>query len=284
MLISLFQPIGLDGQNLLTAAAALDLIPRHKRLRSKFPVQNRLFRFQAKRNFDILRLRFLSESAHAPSVGKDPLHIDIAVNRLTAEFLYLGQQNAVFSDQVMPAEHQILSRFPLSGRCVDVAADQPGAGGFHQQLPVFVLSHRLVGCRQVRQDSRTLQGVVRSRRVRYPQVFTDFTSYRQSMYVLTGKQKIGAKGDCLSMKYEKNRFRIALGKMPSFIEFRIRRNIGFGNHPQNLAPAEHRRHIVQPAVPFHRQPYHNQRIFIPGALRNLQQLAGCFLQQQRLQE
>ena len=284
MLVPLFQAIGLDGKNLLTAPLSLLRVSRHERQGRKPALQIRLRHLQPERHFHISGIRFLAESPHAPPVRQELPDINVPIESLTGELLHLRQNRTVLRNQVVPAEHQVLGGLPLPCGGVYIAAKQPCAYGFHQKFPVLVLAYGLVGGGEIGDDGCALQGMFHRRSICHPEVLAYLAAHGKPMHSLAGKQDIGSERNRSALKNKGNRFRVALREMPSLIEFRVGGDIGLGYHPQNLPVPEYRGHIVKPALPLHGQTHHHQGVLSPGAFRDAQQLHRGLPQQDFLQE
>ena len=94
----------------------------------KLALQHRLSHLKRKRHCPVGLAGLLSEGAHAPSLGRDLLHIDVRIVALAHKAFRLAQDRAVFRNDIMAAEDQILRGLSLGSRAVNISAEKSRAG------------------------------------------------------------------------------------------------------------------------------------------------------------
>ena len=88
-----------------------------------------------------------------------PLAVQLRLGKAACKGLHLGQQGAVFGDQVVACEHHVLGALAVACRGVQVAAEQAGRLVFHQCPAVLGLAYRFIAGRKVGDDGSACQCV-----------------------------------------------------------------------------------------------------------------------------
>ena len=283
MLISFFQSVGLNRQNLITSFVTLLRIPRNKWRCRKGSCQRSFFFLQRKRNLQIICIIIGNKGIHSPSLHAESVNIHIPVDRLIFKSFCLCQHSTVFRNDVMTAKHKVLSGFSLPCAGINITRDQLCACRFHQKFSVSVLSYGLIGCRQVYKERSSRFCMGNRRRIGNPDILADLTTYRKTVHSVCLKQDMTSERNFFSFKIHHNRFFISRKKMARLIKLTVRRNKHFGNKSKDFTVRQSRSHIVKLALSLKGKSHKDKGILSSCLLRNPFKLlpAGkkkCFLQ------
>ena len=260
MLQPLFQAVGLNGKDFLAAAVLHSLIRRDEGLCGEKSLQGKLLFFHMHRDDQIALLFRRGEGVHPASFMAQPVDVQIRINGLVFKPFCLRKQHAVFRDQVMPAEDQILGGFPVSRAGIYISCHKPCAGGLHQLSAVGVLSHRLIGGGQIDDHRGPGQAVCGGRGLRRPQVLADLTSHRQPLYAVTGKEDLPPEGNRIPLKGKEIHLIRSRHEMTGFIKLRVTRQSRFGNEGEHPSVLKGSRHVIQLPVLLQGKPHKDQSV------------------------
>ena len=169
------------------------------------------------------------------------LHINFCGDQSAGEQLTLCQDNAVFCDEIMTGEYYIRGGFPIAGVGIDIPAQQTGRLAADQLPTIFGFPDDLIAGRQIDNDGGACHGVLRGRRQRRPEVFTDFYSEGEILLIETLKQQTGAKGHRILQTNGLERVGIEIRFIHSslevtlFIKFAVSGQRRLGHDAQHIA-------------------------------------------------
>ena len=184
MLTPLLQPHGLNGKNFITPLLPLLWVGGDKGEGRKTPHKPGLLLFQGKRNHTVTGIFPADKGIHPSALHTQLVNVNVPVHDLTLELLFPGKNRTVFRNNVMPSEHQVLGGFSLAAAAIDIACDQPCAGGLHQHFPVSILADGLIGSRKVHQKRCPRHGMGNPRLVGSPNILADFAPGSQALHPL----------------------------------------------------------------------------------------------------
>ena len=184
MLVSLFQPHRLDGQNLMAPFVPFAPLGRHKGHGGEFPGKRCLLPFQSKRQDHIACIFPAGKGVHAPALHAQFADVNIPIHDLAAKGLILGKDGPVFRNHIMAPKDQVLGGLPFPAAAVNIPCQEPGTGRLYQHFPVSVLSHRLVRSRQIHQQRRPRHGMGNPRAIGHPDILTDLTPHQKPLHCL----------------------------------------------------------------------------------------------------
>ena len=227
------------------------------------------------------------ERVHALALVLQLFQVDLADGQAGAEPA-LGQKGAVLQNEVVPGVDEVGGALPPARVGVDIAAGQPSGGGAQQRAPPRRLADDLVAGGGIQDQRRAPGAQPGGGGVRHPHILADLHAHGQGGEGGAAEHQSGGKlhallsgvGDA-EVGASKRR---AAGEPAPLIEFRIVRNVRLGHQTQQLAPAEHRRAVVELAPHPHRHADAGQQIEILCLGHQLLQRALRAPQQCGLQE
>ena len=197
----------LNIQDFVAAALSFFFDSRHEWSGIKFTCKNCLCIFQCKRCFvvtDVLsfrcQIRCKLTGRHSSSFIVQAVNIKICINHTIGKSFTLCQNRAVFCDQIMSAINDVLCGFTFSCCCINIAAEKSCRLCAHQTLTVRILAYNFITCRQIDDQIRTVKCMCNARRIRYPEIFTDFCCNLQFRHVFACKDCIRRNPDILLIK------------------------------------------------------------------------------------
>ena len=179
----------------------------------------------------------------------------------------LGQEGAVFRDQMLLGEDHVLGGFIGAGVAVDVAAEQPGGGGGDEHPAILGFADDLVGGGGVGDDGRAAAGQELAGRAGGPQVLAQLDADAEVLHRLVLQQHVGAEGDCLAPEEDFAVLDVpAGGKLPHLIELAVVGQVGLGDEGQHLAVVDGGGAVVELAPVPQGQAEDDQGILVPGEI------------------
>ena len=144
----------------------------------------------------------------------------------------LRQDRAVFADQVVPGKHEVGRRFALPRVGIEVPADQLSRLRFHQHAAVVALADCLVARRKVGQDRRPGRRMSDRRRLRHPEILTDFCCDHEFRKFPAAEQQILPKRHFLPGKSDPFYPIARRRKVPEFIKLAVVRDVALRHNAQ----------------------------------------------------
>ena len=156
-----FQSHRLNIQNLITSSVALFLHGRHERLWIESSCQFCFFFLQLELCFIIKDVVFLFISGkqiccHSASLIDKPLQIEIGIDCPRSKTFALRQKYPILCNQIMSAVHNILCRFALTRRRVDIATEQSRRLVSYETSTIGILANHFITRRQIDDECRTV--------------------------------------------------------------------------------------------------------------------------------
>ena len=187
----------------------------------------------------------------------------------------LPQQAAVFADQAVAGENQVLGGLVGPGGAVGIHA---GAGArlmLHQVPPVSPLANRFVGSGQVHDHLSSPQGQQGGRRHGSPQVLANLHAQGgppdPEQQVRTHRDILPGKAQFRRGQLRHRQFR-AGAEPPALIKLPVGGQHGLRHDAENASVFQHRRHIIKLALQEKRQAQADRLIgMVPGFLHHILQ-------------
>ena len=247
----LFQSQGGKQQNLFAPGGPVSLVGRDEGVGGHASGQRGFSQSQGEGNPAEV-LGEVREGGHPLPFLTQPMNVQFTDQQSLGKPA-LGQESAVFGNQVVSAEDQVSGGFPLADVCVHIAADQPSGGGGDQTPAVLILAHRFVGGRQVQNYRGSGSRQTGRGRIRDPQVFADFHTQPELGQGIAAENLAHSKGNFLTAKDNRvQNCRVGRLEPAGFIEFGIIGKVLFGNQSQNVTPLNQGGTVVEFAVFHHR--------------------------------
>ena len=261
------QTVGLHLQDQFAALGAALGVAGHEGCRVDPAGEGGLGEFQIKLHRGVTVAAQLKAGV-AGTLGLHALAVDLGLGNAARKGSCLGQQGAVFGDQVVPGEHHVLGALAVPGRGVQVAAQQAGRLVGHQCPAVLGLADGLVAGRKVGDDRGPGQRVEGGGRQRTPQVLAQLYAQHKTGHGPAAEQQRSAKGHLLAAHGDRFHLGAAGGKLALLVEFAVVGQVGLGHKAQQLPAAQHGGAVVQLAVYQQRQAHQHDGVQRPGAVQH----------------
>ena len=162
----------------------------------------------------------------------EPLHVNIRVDHAALERAALGQQHAVFRNQVVAGEHQVLRRVPEARVRIGVGAQQPRGLLPYQVAAVGGLTDDLIRRGQVDDHGRARLRQPRGGRFGYPQVLANLHAKREIRHRRAGEHLHTTEHSGLAQQLDRLHIQPrARRKVALLVKLGIIRDAVFGTSP-----------------------------------------------------
>ena len=220
----------------------------------------------------------------AGPLGLQPLTIQLGLGAAARKGSRLGQQGAVFGNEVVARKDHVLRALAVPGGSVQVTAEQTGGLVLHQCPAIFRLAHGLVAGRKVRDDGGPGEGVEGGGRQGAPQILADLDAQHEARHLPAAEEQRGAEGHLLAADRDGLHLGGAGGELALFVELAVVGQVGLGHKTQQLPAAEDGSAVVQLAPRQQRQPHQRHHVQLPAGVQDRLQAGQRALLQGALQK
>ena len=275
------QGVGLNVQNFLAAGLPPGRVRRHKGHGVNKSGEGQILLMQIE-SHRIEGPPGLAESVHPAPLVIEEFHVDFRTDDARFIPFGLGQQHAVFGDEVVSGKHQIGAALPRPRVGVQIGAQKLCRLAGHQHPPVIRLAHAFVAGGGIGDDRGPRHGQSHARGIRHPQILADFRSDGHFRHLSAPEQQISPKGHASAQKLHHAHLVRAGGKVAHFVIHAVIGQVPLGNNRQNFAALEIHGAIVQPSFKGQRRAHAGQQVhmgrirphFFQSLQRSLQQGPG----------
>ena len=187
----------------------------------------------------------------AAALGGQAVHIQLGDSHLIGEEGSLGQQLAVFGNEIVPGKDHIGGGFTPAGIGIEVTGHQARALPGDKGTAVFRLADGFITGGAIGQDGGPGNSVAGAGGRGYPQVLADLDRQFIFRQLPAAEQQISAEGDLLPQQGDGAGPGGGGGEPAGLVELAVIRQVGFGDDTENLSLMQHGGTVIQLA--FHRK-------------------------------
>ena len=220
----------------------------------------------------------------AAALGKKPSEVELRAGAAFRKRAGLGEQRAVFCNQVVPGKDHVGRRLAVARVGVEIGTQKPCRLLRDERFAILRLSDRLVAGREVRDNGCASQSVRRARGKRCPKVLADFDRERKFGHAFAAEQELRPEQHVLPREPDVLHAGGRGAVVPLLIELAIVRNMGLRHKAKELPAANNRRAVIELAGDVHGEPYERDQIEPFARLENISQRILRRLLQRLLQE
>ena len=202
----------------------------------------------------------------AAALAHDALHVDLA-HVHTSLKAALGEQLAVFGNELMGAENHIGGGFPLVGAGIEITALELGGLHDHQVAAIVVLAPGFKAGGAAADDAGAGGSQFGGRGDRGPQILADLKAQLQILQLPAGKDHL-AKGHGLAAEGDGGVLGRSMGEPAEVCQTVIIGEVSLGNHAQNLSLLYNSSTIIQSVVLFNRHTNGSHHFQGAGGFQN----------------
>ena len=207
------------------------------------------------------------EILHPPPLLDKAGNVNLRGNQAGFKAL-LGQNRAVFGDEIVAGEYQVGGGFAISGAGVEVCRREPSRLSRHQLAAVGRLAEHLVAGREVGNHRGARQGQAVGRGIGHPEILADLHAQHEVGEFPAGEEQLGAEGHRLAAEHDFQGFRRGGGKVALFVELAVVGHVHLGYHAENLAIVQDGRAVIKGLLHGHGQSYGHQQLLAPGGVQH----------------
>ena len=185
------------------------------------------------------------KSCHSAALCTETFHINLRIQDAMSKTLGFRKNLSVFRNDVVPGEHQILCRLSLSRRRINICRKKTCRLATYQFPAVTVFAGQFIRSRQIHQNRRPRQCMGDTRRIRCPQILTQFHTDSEFRHLLTDKKQIPVRRNTASVRQNHLCRKLCSGyEMSRLIKFIVIRQITLRYKSKHFSMGKHCRHIV----------------------------------------
>ena len=163
----------------------------------------------------------------------------------------MGQQLAVFGNEIVPGKDHIGGGFAPAGIGIEVTGHEARALPGDKRTAVFRLADGFIAGGAIGQDGGPGDSMAGAGGRGYPQVLADLDRQFIFRQLPAAEQQIGAEGDLLPQQGDGAGPSGSGGEPAGLVELAVIRQVGFGDDTENLSLMQHGGTVIQLA--FHRK-------------------------------
>ena len=201
-----------------------------------------------------------------------------------AEGLCLGQQRAVFTDEIMRGKDHIRRGFAVPGIRIEIGAQQACGLLADELAAVFRLADGFVTCREIGKHRCPGQRMAGARRQRGPEVLADLHTEAEVRHFAAAEQQVRAEGDGRAAQCDAARFGRCGGEVTQLIELCVVRQMGLRHKAEQRPMADHGGAVIECAVHADRQADDGDELERFACAENVPQALLGGIQQRLLQK
>ena len=283
VLHALGKPVGLHPQNELAALGTRRIVGGNKRCRGEMP-RERNFLHGKGEGDNLIAVCHGLKACVAAALGKKPSEVELRAGAAFRKRAGLGEQRAVFCNQVVPGKDHVGRRLAVARVGVEIGAKKPCRLLRDERFAILRLSDRLVAGREVRDNGCASQSVRRARGKRCPKVLADLDRERKFGHAFAAEQELRPEQHVLPREPDVLHAGGRGAVVPLFIKLAIVRNMGLRHKAKELPAANNRRAVIELAGDVHGEPYERDQIEPFARLENISQRILRRLLQRLLQK
>ena len=222
------------------------------------------------------------EAGVARPLRLHPLAVQLGLGPAALKRRSLGEERAIFGDEVVAGKDHVLRALAVARRSVQVAAEEAGGLVRHQRPAVLGLADGLVAGRQVGDDRSTGQRMEGGGRQSAPEVFADLHTQHEAGHLAAAEEQRGAEGNLLPADCHGLHLGAARGELALFVELAVVGEVGLGHEAQQTPAAEDGGAVVQLAPHQQRQAHEGHDVQLPAGVQQGLQAIQCALLQRAL--
>ena len=261
--VGMLHPLGkalcLNAQDQLTALGAGGSVLRHEGRAGDRARQGKADRRQIK-FYRGIASRFRHKGRVALTLLHHAAKIQLGHGSLACKGGGVGQQTAVFGNQIVPGKGHVGGAFPMAGIGVEIGAEQPRTLPADERPAVGRLADGLITGGEICHHRGPGQRVGAAWRDRRPQILTDLGGQHKGRHLLAGKQQVGADQRFLPGQLDALRLGHARDEMALLVKLAVVGQMQLWYKAQQLAVAHNGGAVVQFAVAAHRQADQNHKV------------------------
>ena len=283
VLHALGKPVGLHPQNELAALGTRRIVGGNKRGRGEVPRERNLLHGKGEGD-NLIAVCHGLKACVAAALGKKSSEVELCAGIAAFKRAGLGEQRAVFCDQIVPGEDHVGRRLAVSCVGVEIGAKKPCRLLRDERFAVLRLADRFVAGREIRDNGCASQSVRRARRKRRPEVLADFDRERKFGHAFAAEQELRPEQHMLPREPDVFHAGGRGAVVPLFIKLAVVRNMGLRHKAKELPAANNRRTVIELAGRNHGKPHERDQVERLTRLYNLVQRILRRLLQRLLQE
>ena len=212
------------------------------------------------------------EGTFADALHVQTLNVDIGIDNFgfARELVAFGKLAAVFSNDQVTTAHHVCSRFVYASGCVHVASHATCGLVEDKVTTVVSLTDKSVACGQVHDNIGPSQCKVAARRIRSPQVFTEFTTddkFAIQSRIAADTDEVGHRNITVTTEFDRHgpcKQVATTGKVAFFIELALVRQMDLRRNSLDVAILDKDCAVIEAAMDTQRSTNYENRVYCVG--------------------